>query len=447
MRHQQLFPAGAGTIDVDRGVEALLGHLAIEMDFEVAGALEFFVDHVVHAAAGVDQRRGQNRETTAFFDVARRAEETLGLLQRVGVHAAGEHLAGRGLHGVVGTRQAGDGIQQDDHVLLVLDQAFGALDHHFGDLHVPAGRFVEGGGDDFATHGTAHFRDFFRTLVDEQHEQHHVRVVGRNGVGDVLQHHGLTGLGRRDEEPPLALADGRDDVDDAAGEVFLGLDVAFELERLVGVQRREVLEQDLVLGGLGRLTVDLVELGHRRVTLAVLGRANLAFDLVAGVQVETTDLRRRHVDVVGVRQVRGFGRPQKAEAIRQHFQHAVAVDALAPLRQRFQDGENQLLLAKTVGVVDAERAREFEQFGNGLELEFGEVHGGKGLGWRAVRWHASRVDRLVHHGEIGRGGTAMRAGGAAGTPSGRGVRCCCQRKQSVGIWKGHRPWWLRRCRS
>ena len=89
----------------------------------------------------------------------------------------------------------------------------------------------------------------------------------------------------------------------AAGDVLLGLDVALEDQRLVGEQRRQVLEEDLALGVLGRLAVDLVDLDQREVALAVLGRADLAFDRVAGVQVEAADLRRRDVDVVGAGEI------------------------------------------------------------------------------------------------------------------------------------------------
>src|SRR3546814_3920710 len=64
----------------------------------------------------------------------RGTEEALGALERVGVDAAGQHLARRGHDGVVGAAQAGDRIEQDHHVLLVLDQPLGLLDHHFGDL-------------------------------------------------------------------------------------------------------------------------------------------------------------------------------------------------------------------------------------------------------------------------------------------------------------------------
>jgi hypothetical protein len=61
----------------------------------------------------------------------------------------------------------------------------------------------------------------------------------------------LPDFGDDTRRPRWPLADGRDDVDDAPGDVLLGLDVAFERERLVGKERRQILEQDLVLRVLG----------------------------------------------------------------------------------------------------------------------------------------------------------------------------------------------------
>ena len=52
------------------------------MNFHVAGALEFFKDNFIHAAAGVDQGRGDDRDAAAFFQGAGRAEEPLRALQR-----------------------------------------------------------------------------------------------------------------------------------------------------------------------------------------------------------------------------------------------------------------------------------------------------------------------------------------------------------------------------
>src|SRR3546814_15378515 len=90
-----------------------------------------FEDHLVHAAAGIDQRGGDYRQRTAFLDVARGAEETLRALKRIGVDAAGQNLARRGNDGVVGAAEARDRIEQDDDILLVLDETLGLFDHHF----------------------------------------------------------------------------------------------------------------------------------------------------------------------------------------------------------------------------------------------------------------------------------------------------------------------------
>src|SRR5215468_9855316 len=72
-----------------------------------------------------------------------------------------------GHDGVVSPGKARDRVEQDDHILLVLDEALGFFDHHLGDLHVTLRGLVERRGDDLAPHGPLHVGDFFRPLVDE----------------------------------------------------------------------------------------------------------------------------------------------------------------------------------------------------------------------------------------------------------------------------------------
>ena len=67
-------------------------NLAVEHQFRVTRAFKFFEDHFVHADAGFDKRRGDDRQRAAFFDIASRAEKALWPLQRVGVHTAGSIL-------------------------------------------------------------------------------------------------------------------------------------------------------------------------------------------------------------------------------------------------------------------------------------------------------------------------------------------------------------------
>src|SRR5207247_10560151 len=120
--------------------------------------------------------------------------------------------------------------------------------------------------------------------------------------------------------------------------------------------------EDPVLVGLGGIGVDLVDFHQREVALAVLGRANLALDRIARVQVEAPDLRGADVDVVGGSQVGRIGRTQEAEAVRQHFQRAFAEYGFAFLGAVFQEGKDQLLLAHAVGAVDLVRRRHFRWY-------------------------------------------------------------------------------------
>src|SRR5207245_1243341 len=80
----------------------------------VAGALDLFENHLVHAAAGVDEGGGEYGQTAAFFRLAGSAKETLRLLHGVGVQTAGQELAAGWRFGVVGPGQTRDRIEQDD---------------------------------------------------------------------------------------------------------------------------------------------------------------------------------------------------------------------------------------------------------------------------------------------------------------------------------------------
>ena len=72
-----------------------------------------------------------------------------------------------------------------------------------------------------------------------------------------------------------------------------------ELEALVGIERRQVVEMDLVPDLLRILEIDGVDLEQGEIALALLGAADRAVDRVAGAQAEPPDLRGRDIDVVG----------------------------------------------------------------------------------------------------------------------------------------------------
>ena len=117
-------------------------------------------------------------------------------MQRVGIHAAGEHFARHRHHGVIRAGEAGDAVQQDNHIFFVFHHALGFFNHHFRHLHMALRGLIKGGGDYFAAHGTHHFGYFFGAFVNQQHNQLGIGVIGGDGVGDVLQHHGFARFGR-----------------------------------------------------------------------------------------------------------------------------------------------------------------------------------------------------------------------------------------------------------
>ena len=124
------------------------------------------------------------------------------------------------------------------------------------------------------------------------------------------------------------------------------------------VERRQVLEEDLLARPLRRLEVDGLHLDEREVSLAILRRPNLARHRVARVQIELAYLRGGDVDVVGAGQVVVVGGAEEAESVGQRLEHAFREDEAALLGAGLQDLEDELLFPHAGG------ARHIQLFGN-----------------------------------------------------------------------------------
>src|SRR5207247_8316423 len=105
---EQLLAASARALHVDGREDALLRQLAVEDELTVAGALELLIDDVVHARAGIDEARSDDRERAALLDVPGSAEEALRRVEGDRVDAARERPAGRREGKVVRAREARD---------------------------------------------------------------------------------------------------------------------------------------------------------------------------------------------------------------------------------------------------------------------------------------------------------------------------------------------------
>ena len=231
--------------------------------------------------------------------------------------------------------------------------------------------FVERRRDDLALHRPLHVRDLFGALVDQEHDQIHLGVVGRDGVGDGLQHHRLAGPRGSDDHAALPLADRTEQIHDAGREV---LGIVLEPEPLHRVERREVVEKDLLARLVRRLEVDRLDLEEREVPLRVLRRADLAGDGVAGAQVEASYLGGGNVNIVGPRQVVVVGGAEEPEAIRQDLENALGEDETVLLGLGLEDFKNELLLPEPTQVLDVQITGDLIEVGDASLLQLRQVH-------------------------------------------------------------------------
>src|SRR5262249_12141088 len=138
---------------------------------------------------------------------------------------------------------------------------------------------------------------------------------------------------------------------------------------------------------------------------------------VARVQVELADLRGRHVDVIGARQVVVVGRTQEAEAVGQRLEHTLGEDVAALLGAHAQDFEDDLLLAHAGRAGDVEVLGNLRERGDAHFLhrrERDRLRGSLRLRWRGRRRGRRRGSR-GGGGRRGAGGFVRRNGGGYAT--------------------------------
>ena len=355
------------------------------------------------------------------------------------VDAARQRPARRREGQVVGAREARDRVEQDHDVAAGLDLALGDLERHLGDVGVVLGRLVEGRADDLALDAPAHVRDLLGPLADERDHEEDVRVVRGDAVGHGLQEHRLAGLRRADDERALALADRVDQVDHPLAEV---LGVALEVDQLVRVDRRQVVEDRPAASRLDVDAVDRVDPEEAPVLLLLARGADGARDAVADAQAEAADLAGADVDVLGARQQAVPA--HEAVALVDDVEDAGRVVEAGALRLALEDRVDEVVLALVRPRVELEVAPDLAQLGDAHLAEVGDVEvvalaGGLellllvvfGHGGAAAAAHlaAAAARAAVAHGALIRSGHRV---GVHLLGNGiRGARCRARPRQDV----------------
>src|SRR5437868_3434528 len=175
-----------------------------------------------------------------------------------------------------------------------------------------------------------------------------------------------------------------------------------------GISWPQIVEGNARLRSLGFIAVDRFDLEEGEITLPLLRWADLSAHGIARSQVESLDLRRRYVDVIGAIEVIPVLAPKKAIALWQDFENAFAGERLAAIEQSLLDAKDQVLFAEAGIVFRSECVGKFTELGGGLALQLGDVHGRcrrrehashtVRMEWRRNRRGISREDRCEKDG-------------------------------------------------
>src|SRR5882724_10167565 len=102
---------------MDRWIKPLLLQRAVEMQFHVSGALEFFENEFVHPAACLGQGGREYSEAAPFFTIARGAEKFLWFDKRLRLDTARHDPAFAWLQIVIPAREPRNTVEQDHDIL------------------------------------------------------------------------------------------------------------------------------------------------------------------------------------------------------------------------------------------------------------------------------------------------------------------------------------------
>ena len=311
-REKQLFATGAALKNVHGRVDVLLGDLAVEDQFHVAGAFEFLENQIVGAAVGLNERSAHDGEAAGFAGVAGAGEHAPRAFQGTGVHTAGEAAlaAAVAADGVVESAgQSRDGIQQHEDMLAGFDEAAGALHGEGGDANVLARIAVVVAGHDFGPgYGAGNFRHFLRSLVHEEDDQFDVRIVVPHSFRDVLEDGRLPRTRRCYDQSALSATDRRDEINEARG---VAARIGFEdvaLRRIDGCQLFKERQQAVGIGGAAIHRLDLDDL--RPATAAT----HHGFDPESVAEAKIAHHFRGDERISGQRRIIAFTGAEKAEA-------------------------------------------------------------------------------------------------------------------------------------
>ena len=169
-----------------------------------------------------------------------------------------------------------------------------------------------------------------RSSTQEDH-QFAFRVVPLHPLCDGLQDGGLSRLRGCDDQRPLPLPHGTEEVDHPIGHVrFAGVNsAALQLELVPGVHRAQPVEVRSPGSAVGSKSVHLLQVAERRALPVARAAPHDAGEFVSRAQPEPVDEAGSDVDVVAARHIPVLRAADETRAARQDLQNAEELPRLA----------------------------------------------------------------------------------------------------------------------
>ena len=131
-------------------------------------------------------------------------------------------------------------------------------------------------------------------------------MIGRQGMRNILQHNRFTGPRWRHHKGTLAFADGRDQIHDAAGFIFVFRIIDFHDQAFIGIKGRKVVKVCAMTNSARIFEIDQVQLHQGEITFPFFGRPNFALDRVSGAQTKAPHLIGRYINIIRTGKIVGL---------------------------------------------------------------------------------------------------------------------------------------------
>ena len=206
-------------------------------------------------------------------------------MQCIGIHTTTEHFARSWRNSVVSTSQTGDRIEEDNHIMTTFHHTLCLFQNNTCNLHVAFSWFVKCRSNHFCLDTSCHVCHFFRTFVDEQHNHVCFRMIGCNGIGDILHQDSLTSFRLSYNQSTLSFTDRREKVYYTSRQLVAAISLA-ELELLIREKRSQMVEWYTVTHQCRFQSIDFGNLYQWEIFFAFLWWTDWSFYHITGLQSE-----------------------------------------------------------------------------------------------------------------------------------------------------------------